>query len=369
MNRREWMQAITVAGAACRAERRRDHACDARTVIASTPDGGDGPSPTECQYAPPGEYVKDHTFVYHDGWWHLYSISGTWGYSWAYTGCEETVSWSISRDLVNWEFRGHVLHASHRPNTFDQDMVWAPYCRKVGNRFYMYYAGEVCPVRPMQYSKLGSYAKTVDEGNSSTIGLAISDDLTRWVKVSDPVKGLGVPGRDPHVVRDEVKSRWLLYSTGVQVHGLSGAYVSESSNLEDWKLLGPCVAFPDADPHVVRGRSLDELLLLGRMDTAESLTVMRHPISKKWIALGNWHYVLSADPTNFLGGKPELYDIDRAGKKVDMGFACRILQWQGRWYRSGVMGKLDRWQLGFTEIAWTPDGAFRIVKPSRLADS
>ena len=36
-------------------------------------------SPVQCDYAPPGEYIKDHTLVFHDGWWHLYSISGTAG--------------------------------------------------------------------------------------------------------------------------------------------------------------------------------------------------------------------------------------------------------------------------------------------------
>jgi hypothetical protein len=366
MNRREWIHNLGLAGAASLAGQLLVDRGEGGKVLAAQSDHPDDPSPTDCQYAPPGEYVKDHTFVYHDGWWHFYSISGTAGYAWAYTGCEETVSWSLSRDLVNWEFRGHVLHASQRKNTFDQDMIWAPFCRKAGNRFYMYYAGRVQPIRPMQYAKAGSYAKIINEGSSSTIGLAVSDDLTRWEKVSHPAKGLGVPGRDPHVVRDEVNDRWLLYSTGVQVNGLCGAYVSESRNLEDWKLLGPCVAFPDADPHEKRGFSLDELNRLGRMDTAESLTVMRHPLSHRWIVLGNWHYVLSDDPTNFLAGKPQLYDIDFSGTKVDMGFACRILQWQGKWYRSGVMGRLDYWQLGFTEITWTPEGAFRVAKPSRM---
>jgi hypothetical protein len=28
-------------------------------------------SPTECSSAPPGEYIKDHTLLFHDGWWHL----------------------------------------------------------------------------------------------------------------------------------------------------------------------------------------------------------------------------------------------------------------------------------------------------------
>jgi hypothetical protein len=48
--------------------------------------------PTQCRYAPPGEYIKDHTLFFHEGWWHLYSISGIEGYYHAFTGNEETIS-------------------------------------------------------------------------------------------------------------------------------------------------------------------------------------------------------------------------------------------------------------------------------------
>lgn len=85
-------------------------------------------SPILCNYSPPGEYIKDHTLVFSEGWWHLFSISGLTGYSHLYNGNEETASWSISRDLVDWEFRGHVLHASLRNGEFDQHEIWAPYC-------------------------------------------------------------------------------------------------------------------------------------------------------------------------------------------------------------------------------------------------
>jgi hypothetical protein len=50
-----------------------------------------------------------------------------------------------------------------------------------------------------------------------------------------------------------------------------------------------------------------------------------------------------------------------------MGFACEMVEMNGKWYRSGVFGKRDYWKLGFTEISWEKDGAFRIVKPSVLA--
>lgn len=309
--------------------------------------------PIECSYAPPGEYVKDHTFVYHDEWWHLYSISGTKGYYHGYTGNEETVSWSTSKDLVNWEFRGHILHASQRKNTFDQHEIWAPFCIKTYNRFYMFYTGMIYPTRLMEYRRLGHSHPSVSDGRKEAQGLAVSDDLTSWEKVADPSYGLGIPGRDSHVVRDEENKRWLLYSTGPKVNGLSEAYVSQSQNLTDWEFIGTCAKFPDPDNFRKYG------------GTTESLTVMKHPLNKKWIMLGNWQFVLSEDPVNFLDSEVRRYDIETDC----IGFAGEMIQWKQKWYRSGVMGLRDYWKLGFTEVNWIPDGAFQITRPSIMAES
>ncbi len=323
--------------------------------------------PTQCRYAPPGEYIKDHTFVRRDGYWHMYSISGLAGLSWFYSGNEETLSWSVSRNLQSWELRGHILHPSERDNTFDEDMIWAPFCLDANGRYYMYYAGCIRPVRPLQYDRRGSFGQTVESpGGGCSIGVAISDDLTRWTKVSDPVKGIGVPGRDPNVVRDEKNGRWLMYTTGGALDGMAGVYVSESEDLLNWKLLKYCAKFPRvALPHR-SGYTLDCLAEFGT-DTAESLTVMNHPVTQQWIMLGNWHYAVSDDPTDFLKSDAHLYDVNFHGAASDLGFAGEIIQSDGKWYRSGVIGPVDRWKLALTEIEWVPDGAFRIVKPSVLS--
>lgn len=323
--------------------------------------------PTECRYAPPDEYIKDHTLVHRDGWWHLYSISGVAGLAWLYSGNEESLSWSISRDLKTWELRGHVMHPSQRKDTHDEDMVWASYCLEANSRYYMYYAGCVQAQRPLQYDKKGTYGKVLyTPGDACSIGLAVSDDLSRWTKISDAVKGLGVPGRDPHVVRDEKNDRWLMYTTGAEIDGLAGAYVSESHDLVDWKVLRPCAKFPRVSKEWRAGYTVDCWAEFG-IDTSESLTVLQHPKTGQWIMMGNWHYILSDDPTDFLKNEAKLYNLDFHGKTMDIGFAGEIVESDGKWYRSGVIGPLDRWQLGFTEIEWVPEGAFRIVKPSVLS--
>jgi hypothetical protein len=322
-------------------------------------------SPVSCNYAPPGEYVKDHTLVFHDGWWHLYSISGTAGYYHGYTGNEETFSWSISKDLVNWEFRGHVLHASNREGAFDQHEVWAPFVLKTPQKFYMFYSGIVHPYRPMEYRKLGHNHPGVFEGHKESQGLACSDDLTDWVKISDFSMGLDVRGRDSHVIRDKQNKRWLLYST----IGAKKANVSQSQDLIHWKSLGICAEFTDLDPGLDFGPTVRGIWghNTRNFNNAESLNIMKHPVSNKWIMLANWQYILSDDPTDFKNSKVRIYDTQYKGKRVDIGFAGETVKHNGKWYRSGTFGTRDYWKLGFTEIEWLRDGAFKIVKPSTVA--
>jgi hypothetical protein len=310
-------------------------------------------SPTICAYAPPGEYVKDHSLLFHGGRWHLFSISGTRGYSHLSNGNEETVSWSFSRDLVDWEFRGHVLHASLRAGEFDQHEVWSPFCLHAEGRFHLFYTGVVHPKRPLAYERLGHRAPADFTGHRETIGLAVSDDLSSWEKVADREKGLAVPGRDPHVVRDEEHARWLLYSTGRHTRGMSEAYVSASRDLDAWEVVGVCARFPDAP-----GRD---------WVTTESLTVMRHPLSGRWIMLGNFQYAVSDDPLDFTRSVVRSYfeeTPDRTADLARLGFAGEVIESDGRWYRSAVLGAADAWVLGFHEIEWIPEGAFRILEPS-----
>ena len=317
--------------------------------------------PTQCAYAPPGEYIKDHSFLYHDGWWHFFSISGTQGFYHGYNGNEETISWSISRDLVNWEFRGHVLHASQWPGSFDQHEVWAPFVFKGKDQFYLFYAGIIHPSRPMEYRKLGHDHPWVSQGHKEAMGLAVSKDLTYWDKIADFKKGLSVEGRDAHVVYDDERDRYLLYST----IGTHQANVSQSIDLKKWESLGICIEFPRLDPGKDYGQTTKGISNF--LHSAESLHVLKHPLTGKWVIMGNWQYAVSDDPTNFHNSEIKEFKRDINGKMVDMGFACEILYLNGDWYRSGVFGKRDYWKLGFTKIRWTEDEAFHIAKPSILS--
>jgi sucrose-6-phosphate hydrolase SacC (GH32 family) len=342
-------------------------------VIMASQQGGQPGSqkadPTQCTYAPPGEYIKDHTIISKDGWWHLYSISGTQGYYHGYNGNEETFSWSVSKDLVHWEFRGHVMHPSQRPGTYDQHEVWAPFCLEANGKYYMFYTGIIHPHRPLEYRKLGHRHPWVVEGHRENQGLAVSEDLTDWVKVDDPVKGLNIPGRDSNVIRDEANGRWLLYSTGPgeELNGkrMNNVLVSESTDLLNWRFIGSCALFPRLDVTRNYGFTVESNERFKNWaGTTESMFVMKHPLTGQYIMMGNWQYVLSDDPTDFKSGEVRYYHTELNGKVIDMGFACEIVCHEGTWYRSGVFGEFDYWKLGFTEIAWNEKGAFDIVRPS-----
>lgn len=327
------------------------------TIGKNKPLSGQG-DPTQCDFAPCGEYTKDHSFIYHDGWYHLFSISGTAGYYHGYNGNEETISWSISKDLVNWEFRGHVLHATQRKGAFDQHEIWAPFCFKAMDRFFMFYTGVVHPYRPMEYKKLGHDHPWVSKGHKETQGVAVSDDLTSWEKIADFEKGLGIPGRDSNIAFDERNGRYLLYST----IGTHEVHVSESTDMVTWRPIGKCAEFPKIDPNQDLGATTNRFNSF--LNASESLHVMEHPLSRKWIMMGNWSYIISDDPLRFDMQNAALYDRSYNGSSVDLGFACEMVAYHGKWYRSGNFGKRDYWKLGFTEIEWVVDGAFKVSKPS-----
>jgi hypothetical protein len=212
----------------------------------------------------------------------------------------------------------------------------------------------------MEYRRLGHDHPWVGAGLRETQGIAVSRDLTYWDKESDFEKGLGVPARDSFVTYDDSRSMWLLYST----LGTHQIHVAESADLVDWRPLGVCAEFPQIPQQGSLGKTADDLRM--SFNLAESTTVLRHPLSGKWILLANWHYTLSDDPLHFDPATTREYDRSLNGGLVDLSFACEVLEFNGKWYRSGTMGKRDYWRLGFTEIEWVKDGAFRVVKPSRI---
>jgi hypothetical protein len=83
--------------------------------------------------------------------------------------------------------------------------------------------------------------------------------------------------------------------------------------------------------------------------------------------LANHHYIISDDLLKFDGSKVQAYNTNWQGKSLDIGFAAETFEFNGQWYRSGCIGRRDYWRLGFTQIEWVKDEAFKIVKPSKIS--
>ncbi|UVI28425.1 family 43 glycosylhydrolase [Paenibacillus spongiae] len=175
-------------------------------------------------YAPAGEYCKDHTIIERDGRYHLFSISGTEGTSWYYSDSESRLSHSVSDNLRDWTFVGHVLSARGEMPAFPEldieapwreDKVWAPHCIEADGKYWMFYTGvEHHVITPDSYTSPHGY-------HVQRICLATSTDLVHWEHRSEPVfvetsamtSHPGAALRDPMVLRDEAGGRWIMYVT------------------------------------------------------------------------------------------------------------------------------------------------------------
>lgn len=302
-----------------------------------------GEAITKVRYAPSGEYVKDHCFIKKDNKWHLFSISGGIGKSWEDVGHEERISHSVSSDLIDWQLIGHPVEASRHAGYNDEHMAVAPFIIKnYDDVYYMFYSGWRHPHKRPSFSW---------DGNLQSIYVATSRNLNDW-EIPEEIrpKGIivdGVPivGRDPHVIRDNDKDRWLLYYTDAMTKHGGIVGVAESTDLIHWRNMG---------------QALNAVGYTAAYDPAESPFVLRHPNSDRYLMLLNWDYSISDDPSRFDSLKPIPFScgFEKKGSEyegVGLGFAREIINHNGRNYMSGVLGRFGQFVIGFTAFSWTDD--------------
>ncbi len=301
----------------------------------------------KVRYAPPGEYIKDHCFFYHETRWHLFSISGGIGYSWLDAGHEERISHSSSSDLINWQMHGHPLKASGKKGSYDEHMAVAPFIVKGDHDlFYMFYSGWRHPNKQPDFNY---------DGHRESIYMAVSKDLFNWdipEEIADRgiivTDGEPIRGRDPHVIYDEIHERWLLYYTIEETMIGDGQYAvgtAESKDLKSWTNSGNAAVIPGSK-HV--------------FNPCESPFVIKHPISGNFILILNWHYGISEDPLNYHSIKPLpfLSGIALKGETyegIGTGFAHEVIEHNGKNYMSGVTGLDGQFKLRLTSFSWTKD--------------
>ena len=228
-------------------------------------------------YAPKGFYLKDFCIIKEENIFHLFHIAGTPDVSCCLPGNELWFGHAATKDFVQWETFEPCFYID--TNGWDNGHVFAPYAIKAFDKFWMFYTG-------------------VSTDNTQRIGVAISENLFDWQRINDrPIirpeeydwafcpKEKGAPCRDPHVCFWGEK--YSLYYTAVTKEGNGCIARASSKNLLDWK---------------------DEGLVFisEKLDHPESCNVQR--LGDKYLLFFggqyDWSYVVSENPTDWLGNKP-----------------------------------------------------------------
>lgn len=152
------------------------------------------------------------------------------------------VGHAISKDLINWQVLPDALSPSESP-AFDSWTTWTGSTVKGDDgRWWMYYTG----------------TSREDGGDIQTVGVAVSDDLTHWEKLSTKPLVTADPTwyelldktiwhdqawRDPWVFKSEVDNRWHMLVTArsktgnPKTRGVMGHAVSD--DMLNWTVLQP----------------------------------------------------------------------------------------------------------------------------------
>lgn len=223
-------------------------------------------------YAPPDEYVKDHTIFRWQGRWHLLSISGRRGESWPIVGNEERFSHSISEDLLRWTFVGHTLEAGEPPAQ-DADMVWAPYALEPdadADTVTVFYTACRQPNRDRPELQADA---------TREIRIATSTDLRQWRPQATSRR---IPGKDPHVLK--LSDGFAVYCMDGEYPGMTAYFSADLSEFGE-----PIPAYSDA-PADLRGRNI-----------YESPSVLYYEPWGRYILFLNLGYAVSDSPWRFTG--------------------------------------------------------------------
>lgn len=171
-------------------------------------------------------YINDHTLVQAaDGRWHVFGI---WHAEPA-APLDEVFflhASAPSLDSADWTIHEPVMHARREVG---ETHVWAPHVIRHGGVYWMFYCGG-----------------TADH-ERYRIDVATSTDLFTWThRPEGPLFEDGFDARDPMVVRDRARDRWLMYYTRTERPdgGHHEVAVRTSGDLLRWSQ--PSVAYRSA---------------------------------------------------------------------------------------------------------------------------
>lgn len=170
---------------------------------------------------------------YHDGTYHIFSLTPPEGTTVYPARLRTTWSHTISKDLVNWEELPTALYPSDDETAPDASGIWTGAAIYGEGKYHIFYTGYSLKVRFQQ-----------------TICHAVSDDSITWEK--DPRNPIIIPNtdlyepldwRDPYVFyNEEEKKYWMLLSARKNSgpatrRGCVLLYISD--DLDQWNYYGP----------------------------------------------------------------------------------------------------------------------------------
>lgn len=205
-------------------------------------------------YAPEGKFLWDFWIYEEDGIYHLFHLEASLSDDSHSRHRNSSVGYAISKDLINWEYKGTVLKASDLEDDWDSVSIWTGCTIKKDDTYYMFYTSR-CK---------RDVAEDGYVGHTQRIGVATSKDLINWEKYrGNPIivaderyyekqmdaynKHEGC--RDPFVVYDEDEKMYYAFFTArdknghPKYRGCIGR--ARSKDLINWEVMPPA-----ASPHI-----------------------------------------------------------------------------------------------------------------------
>jgi hypothetical protein len=291
---------------------------------------------------------KDFAFFKKDGVYHLFYIRHNDDVP---VGATETeLGHAVSTDLYHWTQRPPVLPVV--PGSWEARHVWAPHVIEHQGRYWMLYTGVSAP---------GG-----GRGEVQSMGLAVSDDLEQWSRVSQsPVwtnefapwawwqpRNSLMACRDPFVMPDpDSTGEFLMYYTvspaSDTLSTLIGVARTVGGDLSQWQDLGPLwethrsrsYNLLTESPHVFRHGNRWYLMITTESGQPLSWFAASHPLGP-WTYKGRLRNLLGYDTADF--------------------FASEVLQ----------DGELDYFacssgpRLEFKRIVWGAGDTFSLTEPA-----
>lgn len=198
-----------------------------KTAVGQEAEAGSGRYYSEFSHK--GFYIKDY-FVYQypiDDVYHLYYNVGNADnkQDWGQPFNEKQFGHATSKDLKTWEIHDYILPVV--PESWESDVVSAPFVVKHDGKFYMAYTG---------------FGKSANQ----RMGIATSEDLFHWERAPENPVALGPSWtdwkdtgwanfRDPALLK--WKGQWLAFNTVSAGKKINAVAISISNDLITWEHL------------------------------------------------------------------------------------------------------------------------------------